>query len=67
MNFGALLNPVQMVTYTIFVIFYMPCLATLAVIRKELGQRSMWAIMGLSLVIATVAASFARLVASLVY
>ncbi len=45
----------------------LPCLATLVVIRKELGTRSMWAIMGLSLVIATVTALLARGVSSLIF
>ena len=67
MDFSQVLTPVQMITYTIFVIFYMPCLATLVVIRKELGTRSMWAIMGLSLVIATVTALLARGVGSLIF
>ena len=67
MDFSQVLTPVQMITYTIFVIFYMPCLATLVVIRKELGTRSMWAIMGLSLVIATVTALLARGVSSLIF
>ena len=67
MDFSQVLTPVQMITYTIFVIFYMPCLATLVVIRKELGTRSMWAIMGLSLVIATATALLARGVSSLFF
>lgn len=40
MNFASVLTPVQMITFTVFVVFYMPCLATLVVIRKELGKKS---------------------------
>ena len=37
-DFGAVLTPVQMVTFSVFVVFYVPCLATLAVINRELGK-----------------------------
>lgn len=62
MNFNLVLSPVQMITFTVFVIFYMPCLATIAVIRKELGNKSMWVIMGLTIIIATVSALVVRFI-----
>ncbi|MCJ7695954.1 MAG: ferrous iron transport protein B [Anaerolineaceae bacterium] len=62
MNFDLVLSPVQMITFTVFVIFYMPCLATLAVIRKELGNKSMWVIMGITIIIATVSALAVRFI-----
>ncbi len=67
MDFRGVLSPVQMITFTVFVIFYMPCLATLVTLHKELGRRAMWNIMGITLLIATVTALFARGVASLIY
>lgn len=67
MDFRGVLSPVQMITFTVFVIFYMPCLATLVTLHKELGYKAMWNIMGITLLIATVTALFARGVASLVY
>ena len=67
MDFRGVLNPVQMITFTVFVIFYMPCLATLVTLHKELGNKAMWNIMGITLLIATVTALFARGVASLIY
>lgn len=57
------LSAVQMITFSVFVVFYVPCLATLVVIRKELGTRSMLAIAALTTVIATLASLVARLVA----
>jgi len=62
MNFATVLTPVQMITFTVFVVFYMPCLATLVVIRKELGSKAMWAIMGITTVIAIVFALASRFV-----
>lgn len=67
MDFRGLLTPSQMITYTVFVIFYMPCLATLVTLHKELGKRETWSIMGLTLVIALVSAMVARGVATLIY
>ena len=59
-DFSAALNPVQMITFTVFVVFYIPCLATLSVLRRELGQRDMLIIAALTVVIALVAALLAR-------
>lgn len=67
MDFRVVLSPVQMITFTVFVIFYMPCLATLVTLHKELGRKAMWNIMGITLLIATVAALFARGVATIFY
>ena len=67
MDFKNVLSPVQMITFTVFVIFYMPCLATLVTLHKELGRKAMWNIMGITLVIATVTALLARGVAGLFY
>jgi ferrous iron transport protein B len=43
---GSIFSPVQMITYSVFVMFYIPCLATLTVLRKELGQRSCCTLLG---------------------
>jgi ferrous iron transport protein B len=64
-NFASALSPVQMVTFTVFVVFYIPCLATLAALRRELGTRSMFSIAGLTVVIALLAALFARVLATI--
>jgi ferrous iron transport protein B len=59
------LSSTQMVTYSVFVVFYVPCLATLLVLKKELGGKVMLAIAGMTIVIATIAALIARLVSAI--
>jgi len=66
-DFSLALTPVQMITFTVFVVFYVPCLATLAVLRRELGTRDMLLIAALTVVIALLAALFARGVAVMFY
>jgi small GTP-binding protein len=55
-NFNTALTIPQMVTYATFVMFYLPCLATLAVLKRELGTRAMLAIAALTVVVAQFAA-----------
>ncbi|HXF84587.1 MAG TPA: ferrous iron transporter B [Anaerolineales bacterium] len=52
MNFDAVLTSTQMLVYATFVMFYMPCLATLAVLKRELGMKAMLVIAGLTVIIA---------------
>jgi len=59
-DFATVLTAVQMVTFTVFVVFYIPCLATLAVLKRELGARDMIVISGLTVIIAILAALTAR-------
>jgi len=66
-DFSALLTPVQMITFTVFVVFYVPCLATLAALRRELGGRNMGIVAALTVLIATLAALLARGIALLSY
>ena len=60
-NFGAVLTPEQMISYTVFVVFYIPCVATIITIKNELGAKNMWLITGLTLLVALTAALFSRL------
>ena len=60
-NFANVLTPEQMVTFTVFVVFYIPCLATMITIKNELGWKNMALISGLSVVVALLAALFLRL------
>jgi ferrous iron transport protein B len=55
-NFDTVLSIPQMVTYATFVMFYLPCLATLAVLKRELGTRAMLVIAALTVVVAQFAA-----------
>jgi ferrous iron transport protein B len=66
-DFSTVLSPVQMITFTVFVVFYIPCLATLAAIRRELGKRDMLLIAALTIVIAMGAALAARFLSALFY
>ena len=59
-NLSIVLTSVQMITFSVFVVFYVPCLATLVVLKKELGTKTMLLITLMTLVIATLAALFAR-------
>lgn len=67
MSFDTLLTSVQMITFTVFVMFYVPCLATLGALRRELGTKDMLIITGLTVVIATITALLSRGVAMLVF
>ena len=64
-DFSVSLTPVQMVTYTVFVVLYLPCLATLAVLRREFGARQMVQIAGLTVLLALAGAVVARGLSSL--
>lgn len=55
-DFASVLSIPQMVTYATFVMFYLPCLATLAVLHRELGARAMLVIAALTVVVAQIAA-----------
>ena len=59
-DFAVGLTPTQMVTFTVFVVLYMPCLATLAVLRREFGGRQMVQIAGLTVLLALAGALVAR-------
>ena len=56
-----------MITFTVFVMFYIPCLATLSALRRELGTKDMLTITGLTVVIAMVTALLARGVAMMFF
>ena len=59
-DFSSALTKAQMVVYATFVMFYLPCLATLSVLKRELGTRAMLTIAALTVVIAVSAALLAR-------
>jgi len=66
-DFSKVLTPVQMITFSVFVVFYVPCLATLAAIRRELGKRAMLLIAVLTVIIAMAAALAARGISVLIF
>ena len=59
-NFASALTSTQMAVYATFVMFYVPCLATLAVLKRELGTRAMFYITMLTVVVALFAALVVR-------
>ncbi|HKJ38082.1 MAG TPA: ferrous iron transporter B, partial [Anaerolineales bacterium] len=59
-NFDSALTTTQMTVYATFVMFYIPCLATLAVLKRELGTRAMLYITALTVIVAMVAAMVVR-------
>ncbi|MDK2980854.1 MAG: ferrous iron transport protein [Chloroflexota bacterium] len=61
-NYAAVMTPHQMIVFTVFVVFYIPCFATMISIRNELGGKAMWAITGLTVLVATLAALLVRIV-----
>jgi ferrous iron transport protein B len=38
-NFAQVLTPVQMITFTLVAMFYIPCIATISALVKELGWK----------------------------
>lgn len=38
-NFGSVLTPLQMIVFTVVAMFYIPCVATIATLAKELGWK----------------------------
>ena len=65
-DFSAVMTSVQMVTYAAFVMFYLPCLATLSVLRRELGTRAMLSVSALTVLVALLASLAARAITLLV-
>ncbi len=59
---GSVLTPLQMASYTVFVVLYIPCLATLLVLWRELGGKVAGAAAGLSVGVAAAVGGLVRLV-----
>ena len=66
-NFSQVLTSEQMLVFATFVMFYLPCLATLSVLRRELGTRDMLTISALTVVVALLAALLIRGVAIVLF
>jgi len=52
-NIHAAMSAAQILTFTVFITFYIPCLATLVAMTKEIGQRLTWLAAAYSLALAT--------------
>ena len=64
---ATVMTPVQMITFALFVVFYVPCVATLAVLWREVGWKETAWITGLTVVLAAVVAVAGRFAAGVVY
>ena len=60
-NVLEVMNPSQIMSFVLFVTFYIPCLATLAVLWKEIGRRWTLKAVGFSLSVAFLMGILARL------
>ncbi|MFN3741181.1 MAG: ferrous iron transporter B [Anaerolineales bacterium] len=63
-QFDRVLLPHQMLTFATFVMFYVPCLATLAALRRELGTKNMFRVAALTMFIAIFIALLVRLLST---
>lgn len=59
---NTVLSTQQLLTFTLFVVFYVPCIATIAVLAKQMGWRGAMAISGLTVVVAIVISVAGRLI-----
>ncbi|HOC41708.1 MAG TPA: ferrous iron transport protein B [Thermoanaerobaculales bacterium] len=57
---GSAMTVAQLMTFTLFVVFYVPCIATLAVMAREMGWRDTAWVAGLTTVVATAIAFAGR-------
>jgi ferrous iron transport protein B len=55
----------QLLTFTLFVVFYVPCIATIAVLAKQLGWRGALVISGFTVVVASAISIAGRLIYSI--
>jgi len=58
------LSPAQALTFTVFVVFYVPCVATIAALWRELGGRDTAWITGMTIVLATALAVAVRVLSA---
>ncbi|MCK4411107.1 ferrous iron transporter B, partial [Candidatus Bipolaricaulota bacterium] len=63
---ATVLSAGQMMTFTLFVMFYIPCVATIAVLARELGRGKTTLVIGATTTIALVVALLARGIAAMI-
>jgi ferrous iron transport protein B len=57
----SVLTPAQVMVFAVFVTFYVPCVATIAILRNELGVGATTVVVGITLLLATGLALLTRL------
>ena len=65
-DIGALLSPLQIMTFLIFLTFYVPCISTFAVMMKTLGSRQAGLSIALSVGLALIIAGAVRIGGALI-
>lgn len=63
---NTVMTNLQLIVYTIFTIFYMPCVGTMGALVKELGFKKMILISGLTILLALILALTSRITLSLI-
>ncbi len=61
-NVAAVMSVTQIMTFTIFVIFYVPCVATIAVLWKEIGSKRTLFAVGFTFILAVILATITRFI-----
>jgi ferrous iron transport protein B len=61
-NIAAVMSTTQIMTFTIFIIFYVPCVATIAVLWKEIGSKRTLFAVAFTFVLAVILATITRFV-----
>jgi ferrous iron transport protein B len=64
---ASVLSPGQMMTFTLFVLFYIPCVATIAVLIRELGRRKTALVLGVTTGTALLIGLLARGIAAIIH
>ncbi len=65
-DLNTVMTSIQLVVYTIFTIFYIPCVGTMGVLVKELGFKRMILISCLTVLLALILAGISRIILSMV-
>jgi ferrous iron transport protein B len=66
-NVLSILSPAQILVYTIFIIFFIPCIATIGVLGKEIGWKRTMLATGITFFIALVMSLLARLLSVIIW
>lgn len=66
-DFSQIMNPVQMIVFTLVVMFYVPCIATLAVLVREIGWKRTGIIVVIELLLALIIGAVAFRVLDLLF
>ena len=66
-NVAAVMTSTQILVFTLFVVFYIPCLATLGVMGKEIGWKKTWIATGITFFLALAIAFAGRLLGMVIF